>query len=109
MTRWPDTIPTAQDVDTTLATLTDDTLLAIIDQAGTLPAAEWRLLRPDQRRALRAANLLAQRARTREQKLGAHAAKLEQRAVAARQQREAQAAADLAPILERKRNEQMYR
>jgi hypothetical protein len=100
---------TAADVDATLAKCSTDELARIVETAGPVPMAEWRQLNAEQRRALRASNMLAGRAAAAQRAAvkTAHdrAAAAEQRAVELRQQREAQAAAEREPLLEKKREE----
>jgi hypothetical protein len=100
---------TPEDVDAALAKASTDKLIAIVDRAGPIPPNEWRYLTAEQRRALRAQNLLARRQRAAARTAHDDAAAAEQRAVELRQQREAQAAAEREPFLEKKREEYRQR
>jgi hypothetical protein len=114
----PDPVPpwapvTAADVDAALAKCSTDELARIVETAGPVPMVEWRQLSAEQRRALRASNMLAartaaaQRAAAKTAHDRANAA--EQQAVERRQQHEAQAAAEREPFLEKKREEYRQR
>lgn len=96
---------TAEDVDATLAKCSTEELWRIVDAAGPVPMTEWRQLTADQRRALRAQNLLNRRGRAAEQQASGQASQAEQQAAAARQLREARAERDLEPYIERKRQD----
>ena len=96
---------TAADVDATLAKCATEELRRIVDVAGPLPMVAWRYLTADQRRALRAQNLLVSRETAAQQAHDTRAAQIERQAVAARQQRAAQTAAENAPLLQKKRDE----
>jgi hypothetical protein len=99
---------TTEDVDATLAKTSTDELSAIVDRAGPIPPHAWRYLTAEQRRALRAQNLLARRQQAAVRTARDSAAAAEQRAAELRQQREAQAAAELEPLVEKKRNSREY-
>ena len=96
---------TPEDIDRTLATLDNAALIRIAEQVGPIPPRALGDLTPDQRWALHATNELRRRARIAEQAQGQRTAQLERQAVARRQRQEAQAAAELEPLLERKRQE----
>jgi hypothetical protein len=96
-------------IDAQLAGMDDAALMALVDRAGVIPFGRWQDLTPIARQALRASNLLAQRARAAEATQDRQAAQIEARAILAQQQRAARDAADLAPLLEKKRREPQYR
>lgn len=91
-------IPTPQAIDTTLASLDNDALIAIVDAAGRLPMAPWERMTAAQRQALRASNLLTKRAVAAERQAAA-----QQRQAAS--QIEAKLQAQLAGHAERERRE----
>ena len=99
---------TPEDVDATLVKASTDKLIAIVNRAEPIPLNEWRYLTAEQRRALRASNLLARRQRAEAKMAQTNAAAAEQQAAERRQQREAQAAAELEPLVEKKRNAREY-
>jgi len=96
---------TVADIDATLVKCSTEELRRIVAAAGPVPMMELRYMTADQRRALRAQNLLARRQASAQKEHNTLAAQLERQAVVARQQREEQARADLAPIVEKKRRE----
>jgi hypothetical protein len=106
-------IPTPQDVDTTLASLSDDDLLALVDAAGQLPVVEWWRLTAQQRRAMRAQNMLARRMATAEKRAADAATraanKVERDLLTRMQQRAEQQRQENEPFLEKKRQELRYR
>jgi hypothetical protein len=55
-------IPTPEEIDSTLASLSDDDLMALVDAQGQVPRVEWVRMTAQERRAMRARNLLARRA-----------------------------------------------
>jgi hypothetical protein len=87
---FPATIPTLEAVDVTLASLTDEDLiaLALSDQS---PRVEWTRMTAQQRRVLRASNMLTKRAAAaerREQDAATQAANKDERELIARKQRQ---------------------
>lgn len=96
---------TPVDIDAMLAKASTEDLVRIVERAGALPLIDWRQMTAEQRRAMRAQNLLARRQQAAQRAQGDSAEQAERQAVAARQLRELKAARELDPYIERKRRE----
>jgi hypothetical protein len=103
-----------EDVDASLVSLSDDHLLAMVDAAGRLPMVEWARMTAQQRRAMRASNLLTKRAVAAEKRTADAATraanKAERDLIARVQQRaEQRRQEEIEPLMERNRQEAQYR
>ncbi len=102
-------IPTPEDIDASLRSLSDDDLIAIVQSVDRIPMAEWWRLTAQERRAMRASNMLAGRAAVTERRM-ADAARdaanaTERNLIARRQQAEQRRREENAAFLEKKRTE----